>query len=248
MTHSFRTAAAVLFGVGVLTVAAPAGALPAVQDVTGVWQGFSMSSLTGEITMVRGMVDFQDNRRFGGEMLGMSFDGTVAANNRFNVVGLGGPDTKFVSNGQLMPCDDGLMDARGDYRSWTPAGKDQGSLFLLQSFHARNAPLLDNHWQGTFTAGEMAGDVDVMIDGQDGSSFHGRAMIGRMFFPFVGSVGDPNTGGEAPIHAIGLTAEVSFELEGSVVMGPQPHLRASFTAMYPDASELGGTFELTPVR
>ena len=218
-----RTLALLVLVAGALAMVSQADsrtAPTAVERVTGHWFGYFQSSLTGEVGSFDLAIPFQQNRRFAGTLSSptlprsIPFDGTLAASDRFSVIGHVSSDLNFRVKGVVKFFNETKTFGRAtaDYDLTTPAGRDEGSLLFLQSFDVPNAAQLPPRMSGGFTRDDgQKGTISVEL-GQKGSDFEGVGMFGDLPFPFRGSIGAFAPGG-APVHAISVSPYATITID-----------------------------------
>jgi hypothetical protein len=234
-----------------------AQALPAVQNVLGVYDGFYQSAVNPDDRgPVEVMITQQLHRRFVGTLTiaigAFPFDGTIAASDQFSIVGRGN-GAKFEVQGMVRFMGDGSVFVQSRYRfRMGPGRPDSGLLVLLRDTAARDVPDVVGTWQGTYQSSVDPADTGAIIvvcDVQTGSSFTGTLTVNGLVFPLVGTVGaPPDPASPYPFDSIGLGPAGWFRVTGNVTLPTDPAVpaeaMASYQLFFADGSRDAGTFDV----
>lgn len=220
---------------------AQAHSLPtAVENPAGHYQGFYDSSVTGQIAPFT--MDIAPSRTsiYSGLLLLPAvrepFHVAIARNGGFLAVGTG--PSGFLALGRTTPLAGGASSlSTAVYAMRTPVGLDRGSLRFVHSFTGGDATQLAPAATGSCTLPDgSAVSIDFRMTGVNGGDFGAAATFGDSSFPLVGSIGNPNLRGDAPVVATGVSAFGSIDFDGSWVGGAQPHMQGTATVSLGDGS------------
>ncbi len=237
------------------TARTQAGAQP--HMIPGHWQGFDASSVTGLVetftmdigTFTDGVADgtlyasagtipFQvtvsaDGRRFDAK----SVTSTAAAASRATI--------QFTSSGKLTDLADGTTLGNANYRFKTSAGVDKGKLTFLRSFDSTAPAQLGRSADGGFLRDDgVAGPLSLAVSGQTDTSFQGTVELGTDQYPMLGTIGNPDLDGFAPVDTLEVSSLGTLLMQGSIHGGAQPHMFGTMTASYSDGSTSNLSFGL----
>ena len=210
-------AVAIAFGVAPAQAADPT----AVEYAAGSYQGFFLSSMTGENGMFSMDLAPIHHRQLHGNLMvtGMTipFNVTIGQSQVFTAVGQHGA---FVAHGKILQVNgDGSVVAMSHYK----LGADRGTLLFLKPIPTDNPLQLANTYTGSFTRDDGQTGALIIVVRQVGSYFSGMATFGDlaaggMSVPYGATVGvvppDPDKG--APIHIISLTPFATLTADATV--------------------------------
>ena len=236
-------AVAIAFGVAPAQAADPT----AVEYAAGRYQGFFLSSMTGENGMFSMDLAPVHHRQLNGNLMvtGMTipFKVTIGQSQVFTAVGAHGA---FVAHGNILQVNgDGSVVAMSHYK----LGADRGRLLFLKPIPTDNPIKLANTYTGSFTRDDGQTGALIIVVRQEGSFFSGMATFGDlaaggMSVPYGATVGvvppDPDKGG--PIHIISLTAFATLTADATV--NGDGSIRGSVHVMFGDGSVHTATFTL----
>ena len=230
----------------------------AVEDLAGHYQGFSQSSVTGEIGTFTLDMTASHNRQLDGVLTSptlpesLPFHVTVAASGVATAVSPGG-DFSFVA--RLME-EEGIFYffGHGDlgHKLIVGGATDVGTLDFIKSFPGDGAVQLPSMLAGSFVRDDgQTGKISVDVRSQKGSDFQGVAMFGDLPFPFLGSIGamtppDGTMPASAPVRALSVSPAGTLVITGTWKEAPQPHMDGTVMATFADGSVHTATFELVP--
>jgi hypothetical protein len=82
------------------------------------------------------------------------------------------------------------------------------------------------------------------VSGQTDSSFQGSIVLGTGQFPMLGTVGDRNGDGFAPVDTVEVSPLGTLLMQGSIRGGGQPHMFGTISASYADGPSSSFSFGL----
>jgi hypothetical protein len=229
----------------------------AVEDLAGHYQGFSQSSVTGEIGTFTLDMTASHNRQLDGVLTSptlpdsLPFHVTVAASGVATAVSPGG-DFGFVAR---LTEHEGIFYffVHGESKhKLVGGGTDVGTLDFIKSFPGDGAVQLPSMLAGAFVRDDgQTGTISVDVGSQKGSDFQGVAMFGDLPFPFLGSIGamtppDGTTPASAPVRALSVSPAGTLLITGTWREAPQPHMDGTVMATFADGSVHTANFELVP--
>lgn len=233
-------AIAIAFGAAPAQAADPT----AVEYAMGSYQGFFLSSVTGEGGMFSMDLTPVHHRQLDGNLMvtGMSipFEVTIGSSQVFTAVGEHGA---FVAHGKILQVNgDGSVVAMSDYQ----LGADRGTLLFLKPIPTDNPAQLANTYTGSFTRDDGQRGALIIVVRQDGSSFAGMATFGDpaaggMTIPYLATVGVPPS---PIIHIISLTPFATLTADATV--NGDGSIRGNVHVMFGDGSVHMATFTLQP--
>ncbi len=234
-----------------------AGAQP--HMIPGHWQGFDASSVTGAVETFTmdigtftdgvapgtlyasaGTIPFQvtvstDGRRFDAKSVATT--ATAATASRSTI--------EFTASGKLSDLADGTTLGNASYRFKTSAGVDKGKLTFLRSFDSTAPVQVGRGADGGFLRDDgQAGPLSLDVSGQTDTSFQGSVEIGTDQFPMLGTVGNPDLDGFAPVDTLEVSSLGTLLMQGSIHGGAQPHMFGTISASYADGSSSSFSFGL----
>jgi hypothetical protein len=243
-------AAALALGVG----QAPARSYPtAVENLAGHWQGFFQSDITGEIGTFTLDMTAGHNRQLDGTLnsptlpMSLPFQVTVGASGVFTAVSPGG---NFVVHGMAKSTQGFGMWEVGRYRLLRPRPNemtDIGTLTFFKSFPGEGAGQLPAALEGTFERDDgQTGRILIGIHWRFDSDFRGVAMFGDISFPFLGSIGEADERGIAPVRALSVSPFGTLLIKGNWVLDQTrpPHLDGMVWIILGDGSVRTASFVL----
>ncbi len=229
----------------------------AVEDLAGHYQGFSQSSVTGEIGNFTLDMTASHNRQLDGVLMSptlpdsLPFHVTVAASGVATAVS---PSFNFVAR---------LMEEEGIFyffvhgeskHKLVGGGTDVGTLAFIKSFPGDGAVQLPSMLAGSFVRDDgQTGTISVDVCSQKGSDFQGVAMFGDLPFPFLGSIGamtppDGTMPASAPVRALSVSPAGTLLITGTWQEAPQPHMDGTVMATFADGSVHTGDLRARPCR
>ena len=245
-------------------------ALPAVQNVLGVWDGFYQSTVNmDDRARMQVVITEQDQRRFMGVATiaagEFPFQGTIAASGQFSLVG-GGGGTRLEAHGMTQFFGDGSVFVQMHYQFQSlgtpskppnPNAPDNGFIILVRDTGYADAPPVVGAWDGTYQSTmdpTDTGPLTVRVGSQEGSEISGEMEVNGLLFDFVGTIGAPADPGlpPNPCHMIGIGPAGWFLVSGELLPAVQDpaggETAAEFSAQYQvffgDGSRDAGTFDL----
>jgi hypothetical protein len=235
---------AIAFGAAPVQAADPT----AVEYAAGSYQGFFLSSMTGENGMFSMDLTPVRHRQLDGNLMvtGMSipFNVTIGSSQVFTAVGEHGA---FVVHGNILEVNgDGSVVAMSNYK----LGADRGTLLFLKPIPTDNPAQLANTYAGSFTRDDGQTGALIIVVRQVGSSFSGMATFGDpsaggMSVPYLATVGvvppDPDT----PIHVISLTPFATLTADATV--NGDGSISGNVNVMFGDGSVHTASFTLRPL-
>lgn len=218
----------------------------AVEFAIGPYQGFFLSSLTGENGPFSFNLTETHNRQLEGTLMatGMQFPFkvTIGASNVFNAVGAEG---SFVAHGMVTVNGDGSSISMSNYR----LGTDRGRLVFLHPVPTADPAKLAELYQGSFNRDDGQQGSLIIVVRQDGSSFQGTATFKTgdqsMTLPYFATVGAFNADrGGAPIHVISLTPFA--ELTADAMLMGDGSIQGTVKVTFADGSVHTARFMIGP--
>ncbi|MGZ4380595.1 MAG: hypothetical protein ACXVZ2_10215 [Gaiellaceae bacterium] len=240
------------------TARTQAGAQP--HMIPGHWQGFDASSVTGLVeTFTMDIGTFTDGVAPGTLYASagtIPFQVTVSADGRrFSATSVVSTATaattarrqsiEFTASGKLSDLAGGTTLGNASYRFRTPAGIDKGKLTFLRSFDSTAPAQLGRSADGGALRDDgTAGPLSLDVTGQTDSSFQGSVTLGDAQYPMLGTVGNPDQGGFAPVDTLEVSSFGTLLMQGSIHGGAQPHMFGTISASFADGSSSSFSFGL----
>ncbi len=211
--HSALVAAFVVVGMHVGGVQS-AHAASDISDLLGRWNGFARSMMNadnpiGEVTFDISLTKnrrFEGNASFTGNPETFHVDGTLSADNIFNIQGNSPGGQHVIAHGRLRALGDGSVRiVAAMFKLFDPQGNllDEGISLLLQSFGGLDwgdlkVPAVQGNYLGDWTSdvfknpdtgpgGPLMGRADFMVGPEDqtGSQFCAHGTFFDVFLPFI---------------------------------------------------------------
>jgi len=241
------------------TARTQAGAQP--HMIPGHWQGFDASSVTGLVeTFTMDIGTFTDGVAPGTLYASagtIPFQVTVSADGRrFSATSVvstataaattdGRKSIEFTASGKLSDLADGTTLGNANYRFKTPAGVDKGKLTFLRSFDSTAPAQFGRSADGGVLRDDgTAGPLSLDVTGQTESSFQGSVTLGDAQYPMLGTVGNADLRGFAPVDTLEVSSLGTLLMQGSIHGGAQPHMFGTISASFADGTSSSFSFGL----